>query len=250
MKEVELKGVQFGYDSKKIVLEKIDLAIPNKDLVAVIGPNGGGKSTLFRLILGLLKPLQGEVLVKGQHPQMRSDLVGYVPQNSKSNHHFPIKVGDVVSLGSEESGKWGWGFSKEVRERSEQVLEEVDLSDFKNRSWQALSGGERQRVLIARAMMSKPRLLLLDEPSANLDLASKTKLYDLLHRVNENTTVLVSTHDLGLVPHIAKSVVTVNHFLHYHPKPEITDLALHVMCGSDVDHHCPLPEMTTLAAAS
>ena len=113
-----------------------------------------------------------------------------------------------------------------------------------------MSGGERQRVLIARAMMSKPRLLLLDEPSANLDLASKTKLYDLLHRVNENTTVLVSTHDLGLVPHIAKSAVTVNHFLHHHPKPEITDLALHVMCGSDVDHHCPLPEMTTLAAAS
>ena len=129
-------------------------------------------------------------------------------------------------------------------------MEEVDLLDFKNRSWQALSGGERQRVLIARGMMSKPRLLLLDEPSANLDLASKTKLYDLLHRVNENTTVLVSTHDLGLVPHIAKSVVTVNHFLHHHPKPEITDLALHVMCGSDVDHHCPLPEMTTLAAAS
>ncbi len=181
---------------------------------------------------------------------MRTDLVGYVPQNSKSNHHFPIKVGDVVSLGSEESGKWGWEFSREVRERSEQVLEEVNLADFKNRSWQALSGVERQRVLIARAMMSKPRLLLLDEPSANLDLTSKTKLYDLLHRINENTTGLVSTHDLGLLPHIAKSVVTVNHFLHYHPKPEITDLALHVMCGSDVDHHCPLPEMTTLAAAS
>ena len=135
---------------------------------------------------------------------------------------FSYKVGDVVSLGSEESGKWGWGFSKEVRERSEQVLEEVDLSDFKNRSWQALSGGELQRVLIARAMMSELKLLLLDEPSANLDLASKTILYDFLHRVNENTTVLVSTHDLGLVPLIAKSVVTVNHFLHYHSKPEIT----------------------------
>ena len=113
-----------------------------------------------------------------------------------------------------------------------------------------MSGDERQRVLIARAMMSKPRLLLLDEPSANLDLASNTKLYDLLHRVNENTTVLVSTHDFGLVPHTAKSVVTVNHFLHYHPKFKITDLELHVMCGSDVYHHCPLSDMTTLAAAS
>ena len=179
---------------------------------------------------------------------MRTDLVGYVLR-IQIEPTFSYKGGDVVALGSEESGTWGWGFSKEVRERSEQVLEDVDLSDFKNRSWQALSGGERQRVLIARAMMSKPRLLLLDEPSANLDLASKTKLYDLLHRVNENTTVLVSTHDLGLVPHIAKSVVTVNHFLHHYPKPR-SDLALHVMCGSDVDHHCPLPEMTTLAAAS
>ena len=93
-------------------------------------------------------------------------------------------------------------------------MEEVDLSDFKNRSWQALSRSERQRVLIARAMMSNPRLLLLDEPLANLNLPSKTKLCDLLHRVNENTTVLVSTHVLGLVPHIVKSVVTVNHFLH------------------------------------
>ena len=109
---------------------------------------------------------------------------------------------------------------------------------------------ECQQVLIARAMMSKSRLLLSEELSANLDLASKTKLYDLSHRVNKNTTVLVSTHDLGLVPHISKSVVTANHFLYYHPKPEITDLALHVMCGSDVDNHCPLPEMTILAAAS
>ena len=100
MKEVELKGVQLGYDPKKIVPEKIDLAIPNKDLVAVIGPNWGGKSALFCLNLGLLKPLQGEVFVKGQHPQMRTDLVGYVPQNSKSNLNFPVKVGDVVSLGS------------------------------------------------------------------------------------------------------------------------------------------------------
>ena len=250
MSEVEVLNLIFAYEPEKIVLENINLQIPERDLVAVIGPNGGGKSTLFRLILGLLKPLQGKVLISGQHHQLRTDLVGYVPQNSKSNHHFPIKVGDVVALGSDESRRWGWGFSKEVKERSNQVLEEVGLSDFKNRSWQALSGGERQRVLIARAMMSKPRLLLLDEPSANLDLQSKTKLYDLLHRVNENTTVLVSTHDLGLVPHIAKSVATVNHFLHYHPRPEITDLALYVMCGSDVDHHCPLPEMTTLAAAS
>ena len=152
----------------------------------MIGPNGGEKSTLFRhLILGLLKPLQGKVLIKGQHHQLHTDLVGYVPQNSKSNHHFPIKVGDVVALGSDESRRWGWGFSKEVEERSNQILEEVGLSDFKNRSWQALSGGRRQRVLIARAMMSKPRLLLLDEPSANLNLQSKTKVYDLLHRVNE-----------------------------------------------------------------
>ncbi len=91
MKEVELKSVEFGYDPKKIVLEKIDLAILNKNLVAVTGPNGGEKSTLFQLILGLLKPLKGEVFVKGQHPQIRTDLVGYVPQNSKSNHHFPLR---------------------------------------------------------------------------------------------------------------------------------------------------------------
>ena len=84
--------------------------------------------------------------MKEQHSQMRTDLVRYVPQNSKSKHHFPIKVDDVLALGSKEGGRWGWGFSKEVRERSMQVLEKVDLSDFKNRSWQALSGGERQRV--------------------------------------------------------------------------------------------------------
>ena len=190
------------------------------------------------------------MLIKGQHHQQRTDLVGYVTQNSKSNHHFPIRVGDVVALNNNESRRWGWCFSKEVEERPNQILEEVDLSDFKNRSWQASSGGRVQQVLIARAMVSKLRLLLLDEPSANLNLQSKTKLYDLLHRVNEKTTVLVSTHDLGLVPHIAKSVATVNHFLHYYPRPEITDLALHVMCGSDEDHHCSLPEMTNLVAAS
>ncbi len=99
MKEVELKGVQFGYDPKKIVLEKIDLAIPNKDLVAVIGPNGGGKINAFSPYFRTSEAFAREVFVKGQHPQMRTDLVGYVPQNSKSNHHFPIKVGDVVVAG-------------------------------------------------------------------------------------------------------------------------------------------------------
>ena len=109
---------------------------------------------------------------------------------------------------------------------------------------------ECQQILIARAMMSKSRLLLLDELSTDLDRSSKTKLCDLLNRVNENTTALVCTQDLGQVPLIAKSVVTVNPFLHYNPKPDITDLALHVMCISDVDHHCPLPEMTNFAATS
>ena len=134
MSEVEVLNLIFAYEPEKIVLENINLQIPERDLVAVIGPNGGGKSTLFRLILGLLKPLQGKVLIKGQHHQLRTDLVGYVPQNSKSNHHFPIKVGDVVALGSDGSRRWSWGFSKEVEERSNQILEEVGLSDFKNRS--------------------------------------------------------------------------------------------------------------------
>ena len=100
MSEVGVLNLIFAYEPEKIFLENINLQIPERDLVAVIGPNGGEKSTLFRLILGLLKPLQGKVLIKGQHHQLHTDLVGYVPQNSKSNHHFLIKVGDVVALGS------------------------------------------------------------------------------------------------------------------------------------------------------
>lgn len=250
MLDVELTQVRFAYDSQNLVLEDANLNIQARDLVAVIGPNGGGKSTLFKLILGLLAPQRGKVRIFGKEATTNQARVGYVPQVSSASQHFPIRVAEVVALGSEESRRWRLGFSAQVRERAEAALEEVGMIEFRHRSWQALSGGQRQRVLVARALMSQPKLLLLDEPTANLDLQSKTQLYELLHRLNEQTTILVSTHDLGLVPHIAKSVATVNHFLHYHPQPKITEQALHVMCGASVDHQCPVSTATHLAAAS
>lgn len=226
MYAVEIKNLSFGYN-RNPVLTDVNLGIEENDFVAIIGPNGGGKSTLMRLMVGLLKPTTGDVRLFGEKVPTRKVAVGYVPQNTNKNLDFPITVGECVAL-----GKLG------LSPKSEEVKNALDRVKFGNsldRRLGELSGGERQRVLIARSLVCKPKILFLDEPSNNIDVAGLESLYNLLAEFSENMTIAIVTHDLMALSHKVKSVVCVNHSVHYHEGASLTEEMLHSTYGCEVD---------------
>ena len=176
---VRLENVWVHYDTVS-VLEDINLSIMRDDFMGIIGPNGGGKTTLLKVILGLVKPSKGKVTVLGGGPEENRKFIGYVPQYSHFDRDFPISVQEVVLMG--RSGQVGLmkRFSREDKILALQALETVDMLEFKDRQIGKLSGGQQQRVFIARALVSEPKLLLLDEPTASVDMPMQTEFYELL----------------------------------------------------------------------
>lgn len=226
MNAIEVKNLSFAYGKSKI-LENVNLEIEENDFVAIIGPNGGGKSTLMKLIVGLLNPAEGEVKLFGESVPTKKIAVGYVPQNTNRNVEFPITVGECVSL-----GKIG------LKPKSPEVAESlarVHLEGFLDRRLGELSGGERQRVLIARSLVCNPRILFLDEPSNNIDAAGQENLYNMLADFSEKMTIVVVTHDLMALSHKVKSIVCVNRSVHYHEGSGLTPQMITDTYGCDVD---------------
>jgi zinc transport system ATP-binding protein len=214
---VECRDLSFRY-GKPVVLEDVSFTVPDGESLCVIGPNGGGKSTLMKLLLGLLEPNAGEIKILGKSPvKARSD-IGYVPQAIRFDPLFPISALDIVLMGRLD--RLGVGlFSGKCKREAEAALDEVGLVDIAHRSFSDLSGGQRQRVLIARALACDPKLLLLDEPTANIDLSVEEALLDSLEKLRERMTILLVTHDLDLVSRIGDSVLCVNHRVHRHSLP-------------------------------
>lgn len=226
MKAIEVKNLSFSY-GKTPVLSDVNLEIEEHDFVAVIGPNGGGKSTLMKLIVGLLKPKVGEIRLFGEKVPTKKLAVGYVPQNTSRNIDFPITVGECVAL-----GKIGLkANSCEVAE----ALSKVHLDGFLNRRMGELSGGERQRVLIARALVCNPRILFLDEPSNNIDAAGQENLYNLLEEFSKTMTIVIVTHDLMTLSHKVRSIICVNRSVHYHEGSVLTQQMVSDTYGCEVD---------------
>lgn len=226
MSAIDIKNLNFCY-GKSPVLTDVNLSIDENDFVAIIGPNGGGKSTLMRLMVGLLKPTTGIVRLFGEKVPTKKVAVGYVPQNTNKNVDFPITVGECVA-----TGKIG------LSSKSEEVkaaLEQVHIGGFLDRRLGELSGGERQRALIARSLVCNPRILFLDEPSNNIDVAGIEALYDMLAEFSETMTIVIVTHDLMALSHKVKSVVCVNHSVHYHEGAHLTEEMLHSTYGCEVD---------------
>ncbi len=219
---IELRDVSFGYSSVP-VLSNVDLSINRGDMVSILGPNGGGKTTLLKLILGLLEPDRGSVLVAGGPPRENVRYLGYVPQYSKFDDKFPITVREVVLTGR-LSKPFGF-YSPEDRRAAAEAISEVGLDDFASRPFQALSGGQRQRVLIARALSGRPSVLLLDEPTSNIDAAVGNMLHDLLGELNNKHTILLVTHDVGFVNDLTNRVFCVHNVVHEHPSDRL-DTAL------------------------
>ena len=236
---VEIKNVSFAYSGQP-VLQDVSLDIQLGDFIALIGPNGGGKTTLLKLILGLLKPNRGTIKVMGEATQKASHHIGYVPQNVNINQNFPITAMDVVMMGKLEPGRRWKRPTASDRRDAMATIDRMEMAPLASRKIAELSGGQRQRIFIARALVTKPQLLLLDEPTASIDTKGQTDFYKLLKELNKDITILVVSHDLLVISTYAKSMACMNRRLHYHNHNEITGDMLKSMYACTVEEICPV----------
>lgn len=230
---IGIEGLSFAYDGSP-VLEDVNLVIRPRDFVSVVGPNGGGKTTLLKLVLGLLHAQKGRIRVFGLTPEQARPRIGYMPQYAKLDPEFPASAMDVVLMGRLGRGRQFGRYSKEDKEAALGVLKDVGLDALRNRPFSALSGGQRQRLLIARALACEPDLLLLDEPTANLDVAIEEEFYELLRKLNERLTVVLVSHDLGFVSQFVRSVVCVKRQVLMHPTSEISGEMINRIYGASM----------------
>lgn len=212
---INIKNLFFKYQ-KTEVLENVNLTIKDDDFLAIIGPNGGGKSTLLKLILGLL-PLQSGTIEKN----IENNQVGYVPQNTNLNIDFPITALEVVLMGHISSKKRLFGYSKDEISCALESLNQVGMKEYANKKIGDLSGGQRQRVFIARALCSNPKIMLLDEPTASIDVQGQQEIYELLRELNKTICIVVVSHDLSILLNYAKNVAHINRGLVYHSLAEV-----------------------------
>ncbi|NLG16227.1 MAG: ABC transporter ATP-binding protein [Fibrobacter sp.] len=232
---IECRGVTFAYGSN-LVVKNATFSVCRGDFLGIIGPNGGGKTTLLRLILGVLKPLNGSIILLGGPPVKTRIRAGYIPQETNLNKGFPISVHDVVLMGLTRSRGLGHLFSKEDKKKTDSILEQFDLLSFKNEGISNLSGGQRQKVLLARALVSRPEILFLDEPTSSVDAAGADEIYDYLKKVNaEGTTVVLVTHNMGIISRYIKSVACVNKDLFFHPDGKLDEQTLSRTFGCEID---------------
>lgn len=217
---IEIKQITYRYE-KETVLENINLTVPNGAFLAIVGPNGSGKSTLLKLILGLLKPQKGEIRLFGQELNKFKDWqqIGYVSQKANSfNTGFPATVFEVVSSGlTKKLGMFRF-FKKEHTKYVYDALEAVGMREYSHRNIGELSGGQQQRVFIARALVSDPKLLILDEPTVGVDAENVNSFYHMLADLNKKKeiTLLLVTHDIGTISDKVTHVACLNKHLHFH----------------------------------
>ncbi|MCF0233782.1 MAG: metal ABC transporter ATP-binding protein, partial [Thermoguttaceae bacterium] len=248
---ISLKNVSYYYaGSREPALANVDLTIPRGEFASIVGPNGGGKTTLIRLILGLARPSEGTVELFGGDPEKTRLRAGYAPQQARVDYRFPIAALDVVLAGRFGAAKnrpaWRqffFRFTKDDREKALAAMEKMGVADLRDRAFGELSGGQRQRVLIARALCSEPELLVLDEPVNNIDPSSAEKFYDLLAELNRSTAILMASHDLGVVSTRVHSAICVNRTVQVHPTSEFDGALVRELYHSDVrlvrhDHRC------------
>jgi len=217
---IELKNVSFAYDIGPPALEHVSLAVEEGEFLGLVGPNGGGKSTLLKLVLGLLKPSSGEVRVAGGTAQAARRMIGYMPQYARYVRDFPISVEETVLLGRLGTTRLMGGYGVADREVAHRAMGETEVLDLRQRPLGTLSGGQVQRVLVARALACEPRILILDEPTANIDMRAETDIFDLFKLLNQRMTIVVVSHDIGFISRYVTRVACLNRTLLCHqPAP-------------------------------
>lgn len=231
---VEMKDVDFSYDHKSQALKDIDLTIFEKDFVGVVGPNGGGKSTLLKLMLGFVKPDSGSIKLFSTIPKKSTHKVGYVPQFANFNGKFPISVEEVVLIGRLGKGFSLFRYSKEDKEKTKKILDRLGVGHLKDQDIQSLSGGQLQRVLIARSLVNDPALLILDEPTASVDHEGEEGIFELLAELNKDLAIVIVSHDVSYISKYVKRVICVNKTLAVHPNHEFVEGCATNLYGYDV----------------
>lgn len=212
---IEIENLWFEYETDSPILENVNLVLNHGQSGCIVGPNGGGKSTLLKLLLGLLTPSRGKIRIFGKSPVAARPKIGYMPQYHQLDAAFPVTVFEVALMGRMRRGIWG-RYSAADHRAAQGALEEVGVANLGNRSFSALSGGQRQRVLIARALASEPELLLLDEPTANIDPGAEEQFYGTLDELRRRMMVLTVSHDLGFVNREVDLVICVNRQVSVH----------------------------------
>lgn len=206
---ISVKDLSFGYTPHEPVLKHVSFEVQKGEFVGLIGPNGGGKTTLLKLLIGFLRPWKGSISIFGKAATNYPNGIGYVPQALHCDKEFPISVMDLVLGGRLSKLPWWGKFSKQDREVAMSALEQVKLTDFCNRPFGTLSGGQAQRVLIARALAQEPEVLFLDEPMASVDIQAEADICDVLNTLQKNLTILMVTHDIRAVIQQVKRVLCV-----------------------------------------
>lgn len=235
-KIVELNSVFAGYNDE-IILADISFDIFDDDFIGIIGPNGGGKTTLLNVILGLIKPIKGTVKFCDDLRVVKNNRIGYLPQQNKIDKQFPITVKDVVLSGLIYSSHILLRHSRLDKLKAEGTLSRIGIDNIKNTPIGELSGGQMQKVLLARAIVSSPRLLILDEPITFVDNQFEGELYEILNELNKEMAILMVTHDVGTISSYVKSIACVNRSLHYHKSNIISEEQL-------ASYNCPIKLIT------
>ena len=233
---IEIKNLSAGYDGRN-VLHDINLTVYKQDFLGIIGPNGGGKTTLMKCILGLLKPTGGEIIFHCK-PSL-----GYLPQYNTIDRKFPISVEEVILSGLSVQKSLTARFTPEEKEKSKQVIARMGLEGLEHRAIGQLSGGQLQRALLGRAIISDPSVLILDEPNTYIDKRFEARLYELLTEINKECAIILVSHDIGTVLQQVKSIACVNETLDYHPDTGITTewLEKNFNCPIELLGHGTLP---------
>jgi zinc transport system ATP-binding protein len=228
---IQLENITYGFNSHP-VLRDVSFSVRQGDFLALIGPNGGGKTTLLKLMLGLLTPDRGKIEIFGEDPASVSHRIGYVPQDIHINKDFPVSARDVVLMGRLKKRR-KLRYSKEDHVHVQKALETMEMWEYRGTRMDELSGGQRQRIFIARALATEPEILILDEPTASLDTPGHNMFYGLLKALNRTLTIVLASHDIMLLSSYVKSVACVNETVHYHDGAEITEEMMDMV-------HCPV----------
>lgn len=242
-KLIELRQVTAGYGNK-IALRDVSLDIWKNDFLGIIGPNGGGKTTLLKVILGLLSPMSGTIrFYGGGNTEVSSLKIGYLPQMSLIDKKFPISVREVISSGLSAEKPLFRSFNKAQKERVEEVIGQMGLEDLCGRAIGELSGGQLQRVLLGRSIVSRPQVLILDEPNSYVDKRFESRFYQLLGEINKESAIILVSHDIGTVLTMVKNIACVNETLHYHPGANVSEewLGEKYACPIELIGHGDLP---------
>lgn len=230
---IELNNLSVSYGTKP-VLRDVSLSLREDDFLGIIGPNGGGKTTLIKVILGLLTPDSGTISFYEKERPVNTLKMGYLPQINQIDRRFPISVDEVVASGLTSERKRLGRFTAGQRKRIAVVIEQMGLTGLSKRPIGELSGGELQRVLLGRAIVAEPKVLILDEPNTYVDKLFESQLYELLKIINRQTAIILVSHDIGAILPLVKNVACVNETLHYHAGNKLSDNWL------DEAFHCPI----------